>query len=348
MAKNETGFVDNIWYFAGCASELPKGQLQHRTIAGHPLVIGRGQDGDIFALRDICPHRAAPLSAGKIRNDGTVECPYHGWRFGTNDGKCTHIPAIVTGQKDPAPGIQVRQYTVREDGQLIWVWISEDKNSKPDIDPPHWDITAKKPLFVERLKLNCHVDHAVIGLMDPAHVSFLHRQWWWRTGGSMHEKEKKFGPRERGFAMEPHQPSSNSFGYKLLGGKPVTEIAFRLPGIRTEDIRVGDKQLLSFTAVVPVDETSTEITQVFFNDFTIIKLIKPIVRRGALIFLNQDGDMIKLQAECFKYNPRLMLVDDADRQAKWYFALKKEWEKSRTEGREFVNPVKPTKLRWRS
>jgi len=44
------------------------------------LVIGRDAAGEVFALRDVCPHRAFPLSAGSC--DGqTVECTYHGWRF---------------------------------------------------------------------------------------------------------------------------------------------------------------------------------------------------------------------------------------------------------------------------
>ncbi|PHQ66695.1 MAG: 2Fe-2S ferredoxin [Robiginitomaculum sp.] len=343
-------FVEDIWYFAGLKSELGRGQMVHKTIAGQPIVIGRGQDGKIFALRDICPHRAAPLSAGKILDDGTVECPYHGWRFGQDDGQCSHIPAICSGQKDPADGIKVRAFPVREDGQLIWVYIAKDAKFKgePDFEPPHFDMADKKQVFVQRLTLNCHVDHAVIGLMDPAHVSFLHRQWWWRSGASMHEKAKKFEPRERGFAMAAHTPSSNSFGYKILGGKPITEIAFRLPGVRTEEITVGNKGILSFTAVVPVDANNTEITSVFFSDMTIVKILKPILKVGANIFLNQDGDIIKLQAECLKHDPRLMLIDDADRQAKWYYAIKKEWAKSRAEGRAFVNPVKATTLRWRS
>ena len=343
-------FVEDIWYFAGLKSELGRGQMEHKTIAGQPIVIGRGQDGKIFALRDICPHRAAPLSAGKILDDGTVECPYHGWRFGQEDGQCSHIPAICSGQKDPSGGIKVRAFPVREDGQLIWVYIAKDAKFKgePDFEPPHFDMADKKQVFVRRLTLNCHVDHAVIGLMDPAHVSFLHRQWWWRSGASMHEKAKKFEPRERGFAMAAHTPSSNSFGYKILGGKPITEIAFRLPGIRTEEITVGNKGILSFTAVVPVDANNTEITSVFFSDMTIVKVLKPILKVGANIFLNQDGDIIKLQAECLKHDPRLMLIDDADRQAKWYYAIKKEWAKSRAEGRAFVNPVKATTLRWRS
>ncbi len=343
-------FVEDIWYFAGLASEFGRGQMTHKTIAGHPIVVGRSQSGKNFALRDICPHRAAPFSAGKVMDDDTLECPYHGWRFGLKDGQCTHIPAICSGQKDPAGGIKVRNYPVREDGQLIWVYIAADPKFKgePKFEPPKFARTDRKAVFVERLKLNCHVDHAVIGLMDPAHVSFLHRQWWWRSGASMHEKEKRFEPRERGFAMAAHTPSSNSFGYKILGGKPVTEIAFRLPGVRTEEIIVGDKGILSFTAVVPIDENNTEITSVFFSDMTIVKLLKPILKKGASIFLNQDGDIIKLQAECLKHDPRLMLIDDADRQAKWYYAIKKEWAKSRAEGREFVNPVKATTLRWRS
>ncbi|HHL42077.1 MAG TPA: aromatic ring-hydroxylating dioxygenase subunit alpha, partial [Hellea balneolensis] len=310
---------------------------------------GRGQDGKIFALRDICPHRAAPLSAGRIVKD-SVECPYHGWRFGFDDGQCLEVPSICAGQKDPAKGIKVRAYPVRECGNIVWVYIAKDPKftEEPKINPPEFDEQDYKPRITETLKLECHVDQAVIGLMDPAHVSYLHRQWWWRSESSLHEKTKRFEPRERGFAMAPHAPSSNSYGYKLLGGKPTTEIRFQLPGIRTEHIHVGKKRLLSFTAVTPVDDKSTIITQTFFTNMKIIPTLSPIIRRAARTFLNQDGDMIKLQAECFKHNPRLMLIGDADQQARWYYMIKKEWAKSRTENREFVNPVKPIDLSWRS
>ncbi|MEE9273312.1 MAG: aromatic ring-hydroxylating dioxygenase subunit alpha [Robiginitomaculum sp.] len=343
-------FLFDIWYFGLIGSELKKGAMIHKTIAGHPIVIGRGQNGKVFALRDICPHRAAPFSAGKVLDDGTVECPYHGWRFRQSDGQCSHIPSMCADQKSPAEKIKAWHYPVREDGNLIWVYIAKNKLDLdiPKIDPPHYEMAGGKALFIERLVLNCHVDHAVIGLMDPAHVSFLHRQWWWRTGGSMHEKEKQFEPRERGFSMIPHAPSSNSFGYKLLGGKPITEIAVRLPGIRTEETKVDKKTLLSFTAVTPVNDNKTEITQVFFSDFPIIKFLSPLLRRLARVFLNQDGDIIKLQAECLKHDPGLMLIDDADQQAKWYYLMKKEWAKSYEENREFINPVKPKILRWRS
>ena len=44
----------------------------------------------------------------------------------------------------------------------------------------------------------------------------------------------------------------------------------------------------------------------------------------------------------------LVGLNDADRQAKWYQQLKREWATSRAEGRAFQNPVKPETLRWKS
>jgi hypothetical protein len=43
-----------------------------------------------------------------------------------------------------------------------------------------------------------------------------------------------------------------------------------------------------------------------------------------------------------------MFINDTDTQAKWYFSLKREWDKSQQEKRPFVNPVKPKTLRWMS
>ena len=82
----------------------------------------------------------------------------------------------------------------------------------------------------------CAIDHAVVGLMDPAHGPFVHRSWWWRSARSIHEKSKGFAASPYGFTMVRHAPSKNSKAYKLLGGAPETEISFSLPGVRIEHI----------------------------------------------------------------------------------------------------------------
>ena len=58
--------------------------------------------------------------------------------------------------------------------------------------------------------------------------------------------------------------------------------------------------------------------------------------------------MVNLQQVGLKFEPRLMLINDSDVQAKWYHRLKTEWLKASDEGTEFVNPIEPVTLRWRS
>ena len=58
--------------------------------------------------------------------------------------------------------------------------------------------------------------------------------------------------------------------------------------------------------------------------------------------------MVNLQNEGLRYDPPLIWIEDADRQAKWYQQLKREWLRSRAKGRPFVNPIEPATLRWRS
>ncbi|MGB3455969.1 MAG: aromatic ring-hydroxylating dioxygenase subunit alpha [Litorimonas sp.] len=342
-------FVTDIWYFAATTNDLPQSGLLRVVVAGEPICLGRREDGSHFAVRDICPHRAAPFSAGCIKKGG-VECPYHGWVFDTQDGRCTSIPALTRDSKVDPERIRVRTFPVARTGALLWVWLASDPKdrSAPPFPPPAMPLVDTKPVMDDGITLGCHVDHAVIGLMDPAHGPFVHKQWWWRSQGSMHEKAKAFEPRERGFAMARHAPSSNSAAYRILGGTPETEITFQLPGIRTEHIRVGRRTVLSFTAVTPETEHKTRIRQLFFSDHGLFRALSPVLALGARAFLRQDARMVDLQAQGLAHDPTLMLIEDADTQAKWYHQLKRAWASSRETGEPFVNPVKARTLRWRS
>ena len=347
------GFVTDAWYFAALSRDVASGSLKRHELMGEPVLIGRTQAGQVFAMRDICPHRAAPLSAGRIVDKGegeTVECPYHGWRFRT-DGVCAAIPSLVEDQAMETDRIRVRRYPVRESQGMVFVWMAADARSpsEPDHGPPVFPgVVGGEARLVERMEFDAHIDHAVVGLMDPAHGPYVHQQWWWRSEHSMHEKAKAFEPREHGFAMVRHAPSSNSRAYRILGGAPATEITFRLPGYRWEHIQVGEKQVLALTCLTPVTETRTRITQIFWSDHWVFGLARPFLRMGVVAFLKQDGGMVNLQNEGLRYDPALLWIDDADRQAKWYQQLKREWAKSRAEARPFANPVQPAVLRWKS
>ena len=348
------GFLYDLWYFVELGSALKPGDMRRYEVLGEPVLLGRDRTGAAFALRDICPHRAAPLSAGRIMeglNGATeVACPYHGWRFGVRDGVCAAIPSLAEGQEMDASRIRVRSYPLRESQGLVFVHMAADPRAPAPADAPPLfpGVVGGAPKIVERMDFDAHVDHAVVGLMDPTHGPYVHQQWWWRSAARQLDKAKWFEPRELGFAMARHAPSRNSRAYRLLGGAPQTEITFRLPALRWEHVQVGARQVLALTCLTPLSANKTRITQLIWSDHPAFGLLRPLIAAGARRFLKQDGDMVNLQNEGLRYDPALLWIDDADRQAKWYQALKREWTASRAEGRAFVNPVQPAVLRWRS
>jgi len=65
--------------------------------------------------------------------------------------------------------------------------------------------------------------------------------------------------------------------------------------------------------------------------------------------LRQDQETMIRQSEGLKHNPRLMLIDDADRPAKWYFALKANLLEERRTGQPVPHPMGgPVTLHWKS
>ena len=340
------GLLRDIWYFALPSTAVVAGKLVARTLLGEPVVFGRTSEGVPFALRDICPHRGIPLSDGAMVGD-EVECCYHGWRFGV-DGICTCIPSLVRGQKLELDRIRVRAYQLNEASGVIWIYMASETDVVRPPEAPALPKVAGMPRIVEAMGFPCHIDHAVVGLMDPAHGPFVHQSWWWRSHRSIYEKTKNFAPSELGFTMLRHMPSANSAAYKILGGEVTTEIAFRLPGIRVEHIQVGRHALVGLTAVTPVTTKLTIVYHLIYWSLPWLSVLKPVLRPFARKFLAQDREIVVKQQRGLAHKPTLMLINDADVQAKWYYRLKKAYTAAKNQDTPFENPVRETTLRWRS
>lgn len=345
--------LDGFWYPAMRSAEIRGNRMARALLLGMPLVCGRDAAGRAWAMRDNCPHRGIPLSDGRF--DGThVECCYHGWKFDPHSGACCEIPSLVEGQKLKINRIRAGSFATEERDGYVWVFVPEKTG---DAAPPpapalpvHSDRYRMTHLWAD---LPCNIDHGIIGLMDPAHGPFVHQSWWWRGRTSIHAKEKIFEPIERGFRIRPHAPSANSAPYKLLGvyGQPITTtIEFELPNIRTEQIRCGDYWFTSRATVTPVTASSSRIDFVAaWNIFRSVPFVLSVFRVFAKKFLRQDQLTMIKQAEGLKNSPSLMLIDDADRPAKWYFALKSALLESRRTGEPMKHPIsEPTALHWRS
>ena len=296
-------FLRDLWYLAGLSQDVGRGKLKHRQVLDEPVVLGRTRTGTLFALRDICPHRGVPLSAGRVQSDGTVECAYHGWRYRT-DGVCVAIPSLVEGQDLDPSRIRVKNYPIIEQDGLIWIYMSAPghENHPARSSPPKVPMKeARRPRFVERQMFPCDIDHAVIGLMDPAHGPYVHSHWWWRR--RPREKSKDYAPLPNGFVMSRHAPTKPV--YRLLGGSVSTEITFELPSTRFENIKGRffgiEIDIILLTACTPVSETETEVIQTVFWPAW-LGFIKPFFVALGPTFLGDDRRIVELQRQGLKFS----------------------------------------------
>jgi nitrite reductase (NADH) small subunit len=86
--------------------DLPRGAMVAVRAGKTPVLVVRTEDDALYALRDVCPHRAAPLSKGAFFHAMTadqpghyalsdamvVKCPWHGYEFDVTTGACTGDP----------------------------------------------------------------------------------------------------------------------------------------------------------------------------------------------------------------------------------------------------------------
>ena len=86
----------------GPLAALPERGARCVRVGDLPVAVFRTSTGQVFALRDQCPHRGGPLSQGIVH--GTrVTCPLHDWVIdlatgcatGVDEGSTTTFPARV-------------------------------------------------------------------------------------------------------------------------------------------------------------------------------------------------------------------------------------------------------------
>ena len=162
-------YVRNAWYMAGWAQELARETLAAVTLLGMPLVLYKKRDGDWAALEDVCCHRLAPLSLGRLEGD-ELRCMYHGLKFGC-DGRCTEIP----GQAHVPEKVRVRAYPVEEKWGAVWVWMGDaaraDIGLIPKIpDPGSTELAVRS----DSAEVDGHAGLIWDNLLDLSHVAFVH------------------------------------------------------------------------------------------------------------------------------------------------------------------------------
>lgn len=165
--------IRNAWYVAGFSDEFPVDKLQGQVIACKPIVLWRGRSGKVVAFDNRCVHKRMPISEGRIRENGELECAYHGICY-NEAGACTSIPSHPEG---PIPEqAKLRAFPIIEQDGLVWVWPGNAEVSTgvrpprvPEIADKDGDSIGGKPTAVPANYLLL-----IENLLDITHFYPLH------------------------------------------------------------------------------------------------------------------------------------------------------------------------------
>ena len=148
------------WWPLALARELAPGKPLGAFVGDEPIVLFRDQTGTVRALENRCPHRRVPLSLGRVRGEGWLQCGYHGWSFDGETGRCRAIPNLRADEKVP-DSYGVYPYSAVEHNGFVYVATASQGRALPDTL-----IATHGRQFDGRLTVGLGADHYIAALMD--------------------------------------------------------------------------------------------------------------------------------------------------------------------------------------
>jgi phenylpropionate dioxygenase-like ring-hydroxylating dioxygenase large terminal subunit len=157
------------WHPVARESDLESGGPVGTRLLGEDVVVWKSADGQVHAWRDLCVHRGTRLSLGKVVDGSRLECPYHGWTYGTS-GRCELMPAHP--EQTPPAKARVTEYRARTGYGLVWATLGTGEYDLPRfslLDAPDHNVLMAGPYRVK-----ASGPRIVENFLDVGHFPFVH------------------------------------------------------------------------------------------------------------------------------------------------------------------------------
>ncbi|MFT3772939.1 MAG: aromatic ring-hydroxylating dioxygenase subunit alpha [Minicystis sp.] len=290
------------WFIAATSRELRDEPLG-TTLFGTPIVLFRGEGGRAGALLDRCPHRNVPLSLGAVV-EGTLRCPYHGWRFAT-DGACTFIPSLCSSPAAKARNAHALP-TIEQQG-FVWVYTGAfqgDMSEPPRTEPHRFAYLGAKDYstVTQVVEAQGTMYSTIENALDVPHTAFLHRGLFRSESRGLTITAKVHRTRDRAIAEYVGEPRPPGLIARILSpsGGVVTHFdRFIMPSIAQVEYSIGtENHILVDSVMTPISDFVTRIYAVVsFRTRLPAFLIKPFVKPLALRVFKQDAYILQKQTE---------------------------------------------------
>jgi phenylpropionate dioxygenase-like ring-hydroxylating dioxygenase large terminal subunit len=287
--------IPNQWYVVLDSSQV-KNRPVGATRMGEKLVFWRDAKGKVNCLRDRCVHRGVELSIGKVLENGTLQCPFHGFEY-DGSGRVTVIPA--NGRGTPVPQrFRVPAYPTYEAHDLIWIWWGQDPPG--DLAPPRF-FDDLDPSFSYGQIIDpwpVHYSRAVENQLDVAHLPFVHHNTIGRGGRTLVDGPVVQWVDEDRFVFYVYNRIDDGTPPRRPKEiKPDPRRDFRLgfifPNLWQNYISPDARVMAAF---VPVDDENTQMIVRFYQRSVRVPVLKELVNWLSLpfnrIILRQDRRVV--------------------------------------------------------
>jgi len=181
-AQSAPAWRDQHWFPIASLLELDPMRPTPCRIDGLNLVVWKvpGKDGEDawHVFSDMCPHRLAPLSEGRIEpKTGRLQCAYHGWEF-DGSGSCKTIPQVTEQaaekmRANPRSGAIALRTEVAFN--IVWAWLGKSEpKGHPRTLIEGTPLEGQDFFSTYTRDLPYGYDSLVENLLDVSHIPFAH------------------------------------------------------------------------------------------------------------------------------------------------------------------------------
>ena len=179
-ARDARAVFARSWQLLAHASQLQQpGDHVVGEIAGVPLLVVRGDDGELRALHNVCRHRAGPLALCDGFGAKRLRCHYHGWTYAL-DGQLLSAPEM-----QGAAGFDIGAVRLPQARAAVWrglVFASLDAHAPPleelleSMDARLGDHAIERYAFHAResYEIGCNWKTYIDNYLEGYHVPHIH------------------------------------------------------------------------------------------------------------------------------------------------------------------------------
>lgn len=159
------------WWIVALAEDVGRRRPLPIKALEHDLVLWRTPAGDIVCQAAHCLHLGAHLGHGGYVSGGTIQCPFHGWKYDT--------AGRIAGQVGTPRAVSklcLPTYRVLERNGVIYLW---NGTGSPDHEVPdiyeHYDVSPEKyDTVATRLYLPFPAKWFAENICDAMHFAIAH------------------------------------------------------------------------------------------------------------------------------------------------------------------------------